>query len=82
MKNAFNVDIRGIDKLQSGTFKSDKISEFFQNKVYEKTQNGIKVLDGRMLEESWFKPITADVFISHKSDDVEAAKKTWCIFAI
>lgn len=75
MKNAFNVDIRGIDKLQSGTFKSNKISEFFQDKVYEKTQNGIKVLDGRMLEESWFKPITADVFISHKSDDVEAAKK-------
>ena len=50
MKEAFNVDISDISILpQDLVFSSEKLPEFFQNKVYEKTQNGKKVLDGRLI---------------------------------
>lgn len=76
MTSAFNVDISDIDILpQNLTFSDNKFSEFMQDKAFTKKQNGEKVLDGRKLEESWFKPITADFFISHKSEDADKARR-------
>lgn len=76
MTSAFNVDISDIDILpQNLTFSDNKLSEFMQDKAFTKKQNGEKVLDGRKLEESWFKPITADFFISHKSEDADKARR-------
>lgn len=76
MTSAFNVDISDIDILpQNLTFSDNKFSEFMQDKAFTKKQSGEKVLDGRKLEESWFKPITADFFISHKSEDADKARR-------
>lgn len=76
MTSAFNVDISDIDILpQNLTFSEDKLSEFMQDKAFTKNQNGTKVLDGKKLEYSWFKPIAADFFISHKSEDAGKARR-------
>ena len=76
MKNAFNVDISDISILpQSKNFHDEKFSEFMPEDIFTKNQNGKRVLDGKRLEESWFKPITADFFISHKGENVNEAKK-------
>lgn len=75
MNRAFNVDIQDISIISPAfTFQENKISEFFSEKIPEKSQNGKKVLDGKKLENSWFRPITADFFISHKHEDEEKAK--------
>lgn len=76
MTKAFNVEISDINLLPAGLAYSEiKLSEFLQNTTYTKIQNGTKVLDGRKLEESWFKPVQVDFFISHKSKDVYKARK-------
>lgn len=79
MNRAFNVDISDISDISilSDNLKFDekKISEFFQEEIPEKEQNGKKVLDGKKIEDSWFRPVVADFFISHKHEDVEKAKE-------
>ncbi len=76
MTSAFNVDISDIDILpQNLTFSEDKLSEFMQDKAFTKKQNEKKVLDGKRLEESWFKPVEADFFISRKSEDADKARR-------
>lgn len=76
MTKAFNVEISDINLLPAGLAYSEiKLLEFLQNTTYTKIQNGTKVLDGRKLEESWFKPIQGDFFISHKSEDSDKARK-------
>lgn len=74
--NFFNVDISDISILPLDLpFQEDNLLEFLPEKIPEKSQNGKKVLDGKKLEESWFKPVLADFFISHKHEDVENAKR-------
>lgn len=76
MEHAFNVDISDISILSNDLkFNENKIPELLQKEIPEKNQNGKKVLDGKKLENSWFRPITADFFISHKHEDVEKAKR-------
>lgn len=76
MTKAFNVEISDINLLPAGLAYSEiKLLEFLQNTTYTKIQNGTKVLDGRKLEESWFKPVQVDFFISHKSEDSDKARK-------
>lgn len=76
MTKAFNVEISDINLLPDGLAYSEiKLLEFLQNTTYTKIQNGTKVLDGRKLEESWFKPVQVDFFISHKSEDSDKARK-------
>lgn len=77
MTNAFNVNISDIDIILSSglLYKETKLPEFLQNKAFTKNQNGTKVLDGKKLEDSWFKPIEADFFISHKSEDADKARR-------
>ena len=71
---AFNVDISDISVLPDNLkFDKKRISKFLQEKIPEKEQNGKKVLDGKKLEDSWFRPIKADFFISHKHEDEEQA---------
>lgn len=75
MDRAFNVDIRDISIISSDfTFNESKVFEFLSEKIPEKSQNGKKVLDGKKLEDSWFKTVSVDFFISHKREDVEKAK--------
>lgn len=74
MIHAFNVDISDISVLPDNLkFDKKRISKFLQEKIPEKEQNGKKVLDGKKLEDSWFRPIKADFFISHKHEDEEQA---------
>ena len=76
MIHAFNVDISDISVLPDNLkFDKKRISKFLQEKIPEKEQNGKKVLDGKKLEDSWFRPIKADFFISHKHEDEEQAKQ-------
>lgn len=76
MEHAFNVDISDISVLPVDlVFKEEKLSDFFQEKIPEKNQNDKNVLDGKILEDSWFKPVKADFFISHKYEDSDKAKK-------
>lgn len=76
MIHAFNVDISDISLLPDNLkFDKNRISKFLQEKIPEKEQNGKKVLDGKKLEDSWFRPIKADFFISHKHEDEEQAKQ-------
>ncbi len=76
MTKAFNVEISDINLLPAGlAYREIKLLEFLQNTTYTKIQNGTKVLDGRKLEESWFKPVQVDFFISHKSEDSDKARK-------
>ena len=74
MIHAFNVDMSDISVLPDNLkFDKKRISKFLQEKIPEKEQNGKKVLDGKKLEDSWFRPIKADFFISHKHEDEEQA---------
>lgn len=76
MTSAYNVDISDINLLpKNQDFVEQKLSEFLQNSAFTKVQDETKVLDGRKLEESWFKPITADFFISHKGEDADKARR-------
>ena len=76
MIHAFNVDISDISLLPDNLkFDKNRISKFLQEKIPEKEQNGKKVLDGKKLEDSWFRPIKADFFISHKHEDEEQANQ-------
>lgn len=76
MNRAFNVDISDISVLPDKlNFKKCKIKEFFSDDIPTKEQNGEKVLNGKTLEDSWFNPVSADFFISHKHEDVEKAKR-------
>lgn len=76
MDHAFNVDISDISVLPDNLkFDERKVSVFLQEEIPEKKQNGKKVLDGKKLEDSWFRPIKADFFISHKHEDEEQAKQ-------
>ena len=76
MIHAFNVDISDISLLPDNLkFDKNRISKFLQEKIPEKEQNGKKALDGKKLEDSWFRPIKADFFISHKHEDEEQAKQ-------
>lgn len=76
MIHAFNVDISDISVLPDNLkFDKKRISKFLQEKIPEKEQNGKKVLDGKKLEDSWFRSIKADFFISHKHEDEEQAKQ-------
>ena len=76
MDKAFNVDISDISFLpKASEFRDDKLPDFFQEKIPEKMQNDKKVLDGKKLEDSWFKPVKADFFISHKYKDSDKAKR-------
>lgn len=76
MDHAFNIDISDISLLPDNLkFDEREISAFLQEEIPEKNQNGKKVLDGKKLEDSWFEPISADFFISHKHEDVEKAKR-------
>lgn len=79
MIHAFNVDISDISDIsflpKASEFRDDKLPDFFQEKMPEKIQNDKKVLDGKKLEDSWFKPVTADFFISHKREDSDKAKR-------
>ena len=79
MDKAFNVDISAISDIsflpKASEFRDDKLPDFFQEKIPEKMQNDKKVLDGKKLEDSWFKPVKADFFISHKYKDSDKAKR-------
>ena len=76
MDHAFNVDISDISLLPDNLkFDERKFSAFLQEEIPEKNQNGRKVLDGKKIEDSWFKPMEADFFISHKHEDEEKAKQ-------
>lgn len=76
MNRAFNVDISDISILSSDLiFQENRIPNFLLEKIPEKSQTGKKVLDGKKIEDSWFKTISADFFISHKHEDEEKAKR-------